>query len=383
MAQPDSIGSVQGEGSAAAAIARAEAAAGAAIISASAGAALGAPVERAPGAAEAIRAASARARAGERAAALLAADELLGALDALREAAAARAPITVHVAGRRGGLAVGRDELAPALDVGAGVIVTWSAQDAADVALIARRASEDSETPFLHVHDGPRPDAPVVLPGPELVERFLGARRAAPSFADAPLGPAEDAGGAPTLRRDIHRKRAERGFAARVPFALASAMRQLSELTGRPTAPVERVETADADEIVVAIGCAYPAARDVVRALRAEGRRVGLVGVRSIRPFFSAEVVKALGRASAIVVIEPFDVALAPSGPVAAGVKAAFADALTWAPGFPGIGRIPPIISAAFATIDGVITERDVRLSLAEIASGERARRVVVFGSDG
>ncbi|HTN90430.1 MAG TPA: transketolase, partial [Sorangium sp.] len=62
---------------------------------------------------------------------------------------------------------------------------------------------------------------------------------------------------------------------------------------------------------------------------------------------------------------------------------AAFADALTWAPGFPAVGRIPPIISATFATIDGTITERDVRLSLAEIASGERARRHMVFGSDG
>ena len=383
MAQPDSYGSAQGE-SATGGIARAEAAAGATIFAASAGGTGDAPIERAQSAAEAIRAAAQRARAGERAGALLAADELLGALAALREAVGARAPITVHVTGRQGALSVGRDEIAPALDVGAGVLVTWSAQDAADAALVARRASEDSETPFLHLHDAPPSDAPVAVPDRDLVERFLGARRATSSSGDAPAATREDAGAVPGLGpEDVRRKRTERGFAARVPFALASAMRQLGELTGRPAAPVERIETADADEIVVAIGCAFPAARAVVESLRGQGRRVGLVGLRSIRPFYSAEVVKALGRASAVVVIEPLDLALAPSGPVTASVKAAFADALTWAPGFPGIGRIPPIISAAFATFDGTITERDVRLSLAEIASGERARRVIVFGSDG
>jgi len=40
------------------------------------------------------------------------------------------------------------------------------------------------------------------------------------------------------------------------------------------------------------------------------------------------------------------------------GLKAAFADALTWAPGFPGVGRVPPIVSVVFATIEGVAVGR-------------------------
>jgi pyruvate-ferredoxin/flavodoxin oxidoreductase len=215
----------------------------------------------------------------------------------------------------------------------------------------------------------------------EVSARFLGPERAAPSFHDTP--DEGDGDGPRPQSRGVQRKRTERSFAARVPFALTSAMRELGDLTGRHLGAIERIDTADAEEIVLTVGCAFPAALEVVRSLRAQGRRVGLVGLRVLRPFFGSEVVKALGRAKAIVVIEPLDVPLAPCGPVAASVKAAFADALTWAPGFPGIGRIPPIISATFATIDGTITERDVRLSLAEIASGERARRLVVFGSDG
>jgi len=381
MALPDRFGSSSSLVDPATVIARAEAAAGAVVLATPAAGAADLSGERCAGGRAAIRAAVEQARAGRRASALIGADEILDALPALREAAAVRAPLVVHAVERRGAPAVGRDELAPALDVGAGVLVTWSAQDAADLALAARRASEDSETPFLHLHDGPHAAGPVAPPDPELSARFLG-QRAAASFADAPAAD-ENREGEPRPSPEVHRKRAERGFAARVPFALASAMRQLGELTGRPFAPLERWATADAEELVIAVGSAFPPARDVVRSLREQGRQIGLIGLRVLRPFLSPDIVKALGRASTVVVIEPFDVALAPSGPVAAGVKGALADALTWAPGFPGIGRIPPVVSTAFATIDGVITERDIRLSLAEIGSGERARRMVVLGSHG
>src|SRR5262249_53981168 len=141
-------------------------------------------------------------------------------------------------------------------------------------------------------------------------------------------------------------KRAERGFASRVPFALTSAFRELGDRTARPLAALERFETADAEEVVVALGAAFPRARAVARELRAAGRRVGALGVRALRPFFAVETVKLLARARAVGVVEPLDVPLAPSGPLAQSVKAAFADALTWAPGFPGVGHIPPVVSA-------------------------------------
>jgi pyruvate-ferredoxin/flavodoxin oxidoreductase len=320
------------------------------------------PEPRAATAAEAVRAAAAAAREGRRAAVVLAKGELVGALDAIREAAATRAPIVVHVVTAPGG--AGHDELAPALEVGAGVLVAWSAQDTIDLALAARRAAEDSETPFLIFADG---GGPVMsLPGAGLVAQFLGQARRP---ADAAQG-------------DVARKRAERGFASRVPFALGSALRALGELTGRHLAPVERYETAHADEVVVAMGQAYAAAHAAAEAMRREGRRVGVVGVRALRPFFGAEAVKAIARARAVAVIEPLDVALAPSGPLAACLKAAFADAITWAPGFPGVGGIPPIVSAVFATLGDGVGEREVRDVVAELAAGDRARRLLVFGSD-
>ncbi len=120
----------------------------------------------------------------------------------------------------------------------------------------------------------------------------------------------------------------------------------------------------------------------VADELRAEGRRVGAVGVRSLRPFFGAEAVKIAARARAIAVIELLDVASRPRGRWPRASRAAFADALTWAAGFPGVGRIPPIVSAVFATLDGGVKARDVRAIVEELRSGDRARRVLVFGSD-
>ena len=326
--------------------------------------------------AEAILAAAAAAHEGKRATAVLRPSEILGALSALHAVARERAPITVHVVGDAGGICPGRDEIAPTLDVGAGVLVTWSAQDSVDLALAVRRAAEDSETPFVVFTDGAGPV--MSLAGAGLVEKFLGVRAPPRSRSTQP---AREAGGA--VPDAVAGKRVERSYAARVPFALAGAMRELVELTGRPLAPVERFETADAEDVIVAVGHAFVAARAVAEVLRAEGRRVGAVGIRALRPFFAADVVKAVARARSVVVIEPLDVALAPAGPLATILKAAFADALTWAPGFPGVGRIPPIVSAVFATLDGSIGEREVREALAESSAGDRAKRLMVFGSDG
>jgi pyruvate-ferredoxin/flavodoxin oxidoreductase len=311
-----------------------------------------------------------------RAAVILGATELLGALGVLAEAANARAPIVVHVLPARaaGGVSPGRDELAPTLDVGAGVLISSSASEAVDLALVARRAAEDSETPFVHVYDGPAAVGEARVLDAAVVTKLLGSRDAGRSRADA---------GADGVARRASRKRTERGFAARVPFALGSAMRELAELTGRALSAIERYESADAEEVLVAVGAAVGPSRAVAQALRGEGRKVGMVGLRVLRPFFAPEVVKAVARARAIIVLEPLDVALAPSGPAATALKAGFADAITWAPGFPGVGRIPPIVSAVFATTaDGAIAAADVRKALEEISAGDRARRVIVFGAD-
>ncbi|MEZ4315551.1 MAG: transketolase, partial [Polyangiaceae bacterium] len=295
-------------------------AAGATVHSARAG--LG---ERAPSAAVAVRRA---AESAGRAAALLLPDELASALSEVAAASAAHVPLVVHVA-----CAPGDDTsaVAPLCETGAAVLSTWSPEGAACAAVALHRAALDSELPFVHVYEAPEGAAPPAPFASDAIEVVLGP---AHPRAVVPLDP--------------DRARV-RSFAARAPFAMAAALRAAGERAGSPVPLLERFETADADEVIVTYGRTFPLACSVARAMRASGRKVGVLGVRALRPFFAADVVKAISRAKSAVVIEPLDAPLTPTGPLAACVKGAFFDALTWAPGFPGIGRVPPVVSVTSA----------------------------------
>lgn len=299
------------------------------------------------------------ARGGQRTLAIITRDELSSALGAVEHAAQARAPLLVHVLPPPTPGPTG-PAVQAALALGAIVLAPWKAQDAIDLALAARRASEDCELPVLLVSDVSRGvRATVFTPEEDFVKSFLGNARIGASGGSTP----------PAAERDQ--------AAERAPFALASALRDLGERTGRSVSPLFRYETADADDIVVAAGRAVPAALALAEARRVEGQSIGVVGLRALRPFFGPEVVKAVARARAVAVLEPHDFALSPCGRLAADLKAAFADALTWAPGFPGVGRIPPIVSAGLTHLpaDEPSMVKAAAQALDELAGGDRARR--------
>src|SRR5690348_3200688 len=94
--------------------------------------------ERAATSAEAVRSAAELARRGRRVSVIIAPNELFDALGAIHAAARARAPFTIHVvAGPKDAIRTGRDEIAPALELGAGALATWCAQDGVDLTLAA------------------------------------------------------------------------------------------------------------------------------------------------------------------------------------------------------------------------------------------------------
>jgi len=80
--------------------------------------------------------------------------------------------------------------------------------------------------------------------------------------------------------------------------------------------------TEDAETVVVALGSVLGTIKDTVDELRASGRKVGLLGITSFRPFPAAAVRDALGGARRVVVVER---ALAPGsgGIVTADIRAA------------------------------------------------------------
>lgn len=312
--------------------------------------------ERAATPGDAVRRAASEAG---RAAVILLPDEVAPALAAITEVAAAHAPLVVHVP-----FVAGDDTsaVAPLCETGAAVLSTWSPQEAAGVAVALHRAAHDSEMPFVHLYDAPEGGGVAAPMDRASIDAVLGA-----------LHPRSPAG----LSADRARVRS---FGARVPFALAAALRSAGERAGVSLPLLERFETTDADEVVVTYGRTFGVACGVAKSMRASGRKVGVLGVRALRPFLAADVVKAIARTKSAVVVEPLDPSLDPTGPLAACVKGAFFDALTWAPGFPGVGRVPAIVSVTSA--HPVLRASDVETALAELSNGERARRVLVLGSE-
>jgi pyruvate-ferredoxin/flavodoxin oxidoreductase len=277
----------------------------------------------------------------ERVSVVLPASELAPMRAELAQIARARLGVVVHVVGDGEGAGVAHAAVA---DLPWGVLLAAGEADALELALVARRAAEDSSYPFLVVHSaGIEHREPMPAePSPEALVAYLGEPRA------EAFGGGNHAGGG-------H----ETDASERVQFALASAMREIESLTGRRRDVVERAprdtrspalpepgrNILNVTMAFVGAGALGEALLAEVDALRVVGHDVGAVRVVAWRPFPAARLVKMLSRALALTVLETRDM----TATLAMHLKAAFADALTWAPDFPGIGAIPRIVSGYVA----------------------------------
>jgi pyruvate ferredoxin oxidoreductase alpha subunit len=125
--------------------------------------------------------------------------------------------------------------------------------------------------------------------------------------------------------------------------------------------------TEDAEVVVVALGSVLGTIKDAVDELRADGLRIGVLGITTFRPFPADAVRQALGTRQ-IVVIER---ALAPGsgGIVSADIRAALADTA-------------PRISTVVAGLGGrAVTRKSLRAMLAR-AAGQRLEPLTFLDLD-
>jgi len=305
---------------------------------------------------------------GERVALVARAADLAMARNELARVAARRLGMVVHVIAEPGGEGVPASEagIAPALaldDLPWGLLLSAGVGEGIDLALVARRAAEDSGLPFfvVHEHSSASHVEPVARPSEELCNAFLGR----PSSGVRPVVADET----------------DRALARRVPFALGSAMREFETLTARHHDVIDRVPATDTAVALVGAGALGDSLLADVDRLRASGYDVGAVRVVAWRPFPGPRLVRALCRALAVSVLEGADRPLADGGPLAAELKAAFADALTWAPEYPGIGRIPRIIAGAVAPRHE-IDATDLDAAVHNLLADERGKRTFVLGGE-
>jgi pyruvate-ferredoxin/flavodoxin oxidoreductase len=241
-----------------------------------------------------------------------------------------RLPVVFHVGARALtsqalNIHAGHDDVMAVADCGWGILFARNAQEAADLAAVARRTAEATETPFFVVQDGfltTHTLENVRLPEDELLRTFLGDPRA---HVHDLFDPAESLMTGVVQNQDAYMKGriGQRAYTDRIPGALAGAMTEWTALTGRPLGSIDAYRTDGAADILVAIGTIADTAIAVVDHLRATGRPVGCVAITSFRPFPSAELAAVVKQARAVAIVERTDEPLAAANPLTREVQAA------------------------------------------------------------
>ena len=274
-----------------------------------------------------------------------------------------RLPIVFHIGARALtsqslNVHTGHDDIVSVADCGWGVLYARNAQEAGDSALIARRGAELTETPFLNVQDGfltTHTIENVRLLEPEMMKAFVGH----PSLHVRNLmDPRAPLMSGVVQNQDAYMKGkiAQRKFYDRVLPTLRDVFREFGDLTGRRYDVVLPYRLDDAEYAIVGSGCLMETCEAAVDYMRNRGVRVGCLHITSFRPFPSADVVRALRHCKAISVVERLDIPLMQSNPQLCEIKASFADAMSEAPGFPRITRMPRFLGGSAG-----LGSRDVR----------------------
>ena len=277
-----------------------------------------------------------------------------------------RLPAVFHIGARAltsQGLNIhaGHDDVMGVADCGWGMLFARNVQEAADLALIARRIAEESETPFFNIQDGfltTHTIESLRLPELELMKQFVGDPNGEHRLRNL-MDPAHPIMSGVVQNQDSYMKGkiAQRYFYERIPPIMKRVMGEFHTLTGRHYGMIDADKLDDAEYALVGMGSLVETATATAKYLREqEGVKVGTLHVTSFRPFPGAEIVEALKETKAIAVIERMDNPIAQSNPLTAEIKAAFADALSGAPGYPKIDHAPVIYSGSAG-----LGSRDIR----------------------
>ncbi len=299
-----------------------------------------------------------------------------------------RLPAVFHIGARAltsQGLNIhaGHDDVMGVADCGWGMLFARNVQEAADFALIARRVAEETETPFLNIQDGfltTHTIETLRLPEPELMKQFVGDPKAEHRLQNL-MDPTHPIMSGVVQNQDSYMKGkiAQRYFYDRIAPILRRAMDEFYDLTGRRYGATDAFSLGDAEYALVGMGSLAETATATAHYLRAQKEiKVGTLNVTAFRPFPGPEVVAALKDVKAIAIVERMDNPMAQSNPLTAEIKASFSDALSGAPGYPKIDRIPLIYSGAAGLGSRDVRPGDFVAAVDHVRAGARQRFFVL-----
>lgn len=305
-----------------------------------------------------------------------------------------RLPIVFHIGARALtshslNVHCGHDDVMSVSDCGWGILFGRNAQEACDLALIARRAAEAVETPFMNVQDGfltTHTIENIKLPETEFMKEYMSdPNQKLRSLFD----PSDPIMTGVVQNQDSYMKGkiAQRHFYDKVPAAVQEAMDLYYAKTGRRYRMVDTYRMDDAEYALVGMGGMMETAQAAADYMREElDLKVGVVHVTCFAPFPATQLVDALKNVRALTVLERMDNPLAQSNPLVQGIKASFADALTGLSfgsngefKYPKITSIPKIYACSAG-----LGSRDVRgghfISIVKNMFADQPREYTVIG---
>ena len=216
---------------------------------------------------------------------------------------------------------------------GFALLSSGNVQEAHDMALIAQTATLKSRVPFLHFFDGFRTSHELntlSLLGDDDIRAMIDADLVRAHRARA-LNPEH-----PFIRGTAHNpdtyfqaREAVNPYYAAVPGIVAEAMDRFATLTGRRYGLFEYEGAPDAERVLILMGNGAETARETVKALVAQGEKVGALQVHLYRPFSADHFLGALpASATAIAVLEQTKESGAPGEPLYLDVMTTLAEAV-------------------------------------------------------
>jgi len=230
------------------------------------------------------------------------------------------APINIHC---------DHSDVMAARDTGWVILFAENAQEAYDQTLMAVRIAEENSLPVMPALDGFITSHSITrgeTMDDETVTKFVGVRD--PKFSMLDKDNPIMVGGFSSLGNTYMniKKQLHDAMHGALP-SIKAIGDEWAALSGRNFEHVEGWGMEDADEAIVVLGSAAGNVRAVARKLRAEGRKVGMVKLRTYRPFPGAELADMLTGCKSIAVLDRSDSFGGPAGPLALDTMAALYEA--------------------------------------------------------
>lgn len=224
----------------------------------------------------------------------------------------------------------GHDDVMGVADTGWGILFARNPQQAHDFALIARRAAEQSRTPFLNVQDGfltTHAVERVLLAEPEIMKEYVGDPRHTLDVLFDPKRPLMT-GTVQNPPYYMEGRLAQRSEREHLPIHIREAFAEFAFRTGRTYDLIDSYRMDDAEYALIVMGSVVGTAMAAADAVRARyALRAGVIAVNTFRPFPGDDLVRATRCCRAVAVLERTDNPLARNNPLAAEFKAEYATA--------------------------------------------------------